>query len=407
MQLSVDLATTPDLRAFRDELSAWLAQNLTDDFRRCGLEDPSGSSGENFERRREWQRRLHAGGWAGVHWPRDHGGRGASLAEYAIFLGACAEAGAPEPVNQIGLNMVGPTLIAHGTREQRELLPGILSADDIWCQLFSEPDAGSDLGGIRTRARPVGAADDGQGGWIVTGQKVWTTLGPMAARGLLLARTGVGEAGFAGLSSFLIDMRAPGVTVRGLRQMGGETHFAEVFLNEVRVPSTDIVGREGDGWAVATSTLVHERTTAILSRHPSTSAAASMLVALAGRPGMDPVGRDQAIAAWIEAQLLRISGYRGVLAAPPGGAAPAALTQRLQWGLVNRRIFNLGITLQGTDALIEPDPAVPGEREARAWHELFFASRGWTIGGGTSEIQRNMLAEKVLGLPKETRAGTP
>jgi alkylation response protein AidB-like acyl-CoA dehydrogenase len=220
MQLRADLATTPELIEFRDELRVWLDRHLTDEFKSDPLADPTGAEGEAFERRRAWQRVLHGGGWVGVHWPAEYGGRGATLAEYALFLVTCGEAGAPEPINVIGLNMVGPTLIEHGTPEQQALLADMLSAETIWCQLFSEPEAGSDLGAIKTRARR-----QADGRWVVSGQKVWTSLGPRADLGLLLARTGKAPTGFRGLSCFVVDMHAPGVTVRGLRQMGGQTHL--------------------------------------------------------------------------------------------------------------------------------------------------------------------------------------
>ena len=391
MQLRADLATTPELIAFRDELRAWLDRHLTDEFKTDPLADPTGAEGEAFGRRREWQRVLHEGGWVGVHWPAEYGGRGATLAEYAVFLVTCGEAGAPDPVNVIGLNMVGPTLIEHGTPEQQALLPAILSAETIWCQLFSEPEAGSDLGAIKTRAR---RRPDGS--WVVSGQKVWTSLGPAADLGLLLARTGEAPTGFRGLSCFVIDMHAPGVTVRGLRQMGGQTHFSEVFLDDVVLAADALIGREDDGWSVATNTLGHERTTAILSRHASTMHFASALLGLAARPGVRPGDRDRAISAWIEAQLFRLNGYRGVAAAVRGESSPAPWTQRMQWGLLSRRLFEAGAALRGADALLlgsDDDP----------WGTLLLASRGWTIGGGTTEIQRNMLAEKILGLPREPK----
>ena len=386
MRLRADLAYTPELRAFRDELAAWLAEHLTPEFAGPELEDPTGASGEAFERRRAWQRELYDGGWVGVHWPKDHGGRGAGLVEYALYLLTCAEAGAPDPVNTIGLSMVGPTLIDHGSPEQLALLPGILSAEAIWAQLFSEPEAGSDLGAIRTRAQAASG-----GGWVVNGQKVWTTWGPVADMGFLLARTG--GSGFAGLSCFVLDMHAPGVTVRGLRQMGGETHFSEVFLDDVELPADALVGEEGHGWSVATGTLAHERTTAILSRHASTLRAAAALLQLARRPGVTPSDRDRAMAAWVEAQLLCLSGYRAVVAAAENRPSPAVWIQRLQWGLVNRRLFEVAAALRGPEAMLAGD----------AWDDLLLTSRGWTIGGGTSEIQRNMLAEKILGLPRESK----
>ncbi|HEV7862853.1 MAG TPA: acyl-CoA dehydrogenase family protein [Acidimicrobiia bacterium] len=391
MQLRADLASTPELVKFRDELAAWLDRHLTDEFKIDALADPTGAEGEAFERRRAWQRVLHKGGWIGVNWPAEYGGRGATLAEYAVFLVTCADAGAPEPINSIGLNMVGPTLIENGTPAQQALLPDVLSADTIWCQLFSEPEAGSDLGAIKARAR---RQDDGA--WVVSGQKVWTSFGPVADLGLLLARTGDAPTGFRGLSCFIVDMHAPGVTVRGLRQMGGQTHFSEVFLDDVVLPADAIVGQPDDGWAVATNTLGHERTTAILSRHASTLHSASALLGLAGRPGVRPSDRDRAVADWIEAQLFRLNGYRGVAAAVGGSSSPAAWTQRMQWGLLTRRIFETAASLRGPEALLltgDDDP----------WGTLLLTSRGWTIGGGTTEIQRNMLGEKILGLPREPK----
>ena len=392
MQLRADLATTPELAKFRDELRAWLDRHLTDEFTTDPLADPTGAEGEAFERRRAWQRVLHEGGWIGVHWPAEYGGRGATLAEYALFLVTCGEAGAPEPINVIGLNMVGPTLIEHGTPDQQALLPAILSAETIWCQLFSEPEAGSDLGAVRTRAR---RRDDGS--WVVSGQKVWTSLGPAADLGLLLARTGEAPHGFRGLSCFVVDMHAPGVTVRGLRQMGGQTHFSEVFLDDVVLPADALAGELDDGWSVATNTLGHERTTAILSRHASTIAAASALLGLAARPGVRAPDRDRAVAAWIEAQLFRLNGYRGVAAAVRGDSSPASWTQRMQWGLLSRRLFETAAGLRGAEALLL------GDGDGDPWGTLLLASRGWTIGGGTTEIQRNMLGEKILGLPREPK----
>ena len=391
MQLRADLATSPELIEFRRELRAWLDRHLTDEFKSDPLADPTGAEGEAFERRRAWQRILHQGGWIGVHWPREYGGRGATLAEYALFLVTCGEAGAPEPINTIGLNMVGPTLIEHGTPEQQRLLQGILSADTIWCQLFSEPEAGSDLGAIKARARR-----QADGSWVVSGQKVWTTLGPASDLGLLLARTGDAPTGFRGLSCFLVDMHGPGVAVRGLRQLGGQTHFSEVFFDDVVLPADAIVGQVNDGWAVATNTLGHERTTAILSRHASTTHFASALLGLAGRSGVREADRDLAVAAWIETQLFRLNGYRGVAAAVRGEHSPASWTQRMQWGVLNCRILETAAVLRGTDALLLHGGDDP-------WGTLLLASRGWTIGGGTTEIQRNMLAERILGLPREPK----
>ena len=197
-----------------------------------------------------------------------------------------------------------------------------------------------------------------------------------------------------------MDMRAPGVTVRGLRQMSDNVHFAEVFLDDVVLPAGALVGKENEGWTVASSTLAHERTTAILSRHATTLAAAASMLDLARRPGTAAALRDQALATWSEAQIFCLNGYRGVAEASNGGFSPATWLQRMQWGLVSRRIFETAAALRGAGALVTDDPADP---DAALWNRLLLASRGWTIGGGTTEIQRNMLGEKVLGLPREPK----
>jgi alkylation response protein AidB-like acyl-CoA dehydrogenase len=388
-RLPADLADTDELQAFASEVRQWLGDNLTDEFRQPTLVDPTAADGNEFEVRRRWQRILDSGGWAGVHWPREHGGRGVSLVEHAIFLQESARAGAPEPVNVIGLSMVGPTIIQHGGEQHLALLPAILAADDIWCQLFSEPDAGSDLANISTKVREV------DGTWYATGQKVWTSWGMQADRGLLLARTG--DAGRKGLSCFLIDMHAPGVTVRPLRQMSGGEHFCEVFLDNVPMGPDALLGAVGDGWRVAMSTLVSERSTAIFSRHAHVINAAEELLALALEPGVEPAELDRAVQLWSEAQLLRLTAYRGlaIQAENPDNGTPAALLiQRIQWGLTSRAIMTLGYRLASAQS---------GSGAAGRWRTLMLAARGWTIGGGTSEIQRNMIAETVLGLPRQER----
>src|SRR5437868_6193753 len=250
---AVDLTLSQAEEAFRDELRAWLADNHPGS-------EPSGGEEAAFEFRRGWQRKLHEAGWAGLSWPKDYGGRGATLIEQAIFNEEMARAQAPSVANVLGLAMGGPTVVAHGTEEQkRRFLPPILSADEIWCQGFSEPESGSDLASVKTRA--VRDGDE----WVVTGQKVWTTFAHHAKWCMLVARTDPEAPKHKGLTYFLMDMEQDAVQVRPLRQITGETEFNELFIEEARVPHENIVGKEGDGWAVAITTLTHERATLAFS----------------------------------------------------------------------------------------------------------------------------------------------
>jgi alkylation response protein AidB-like acyl-CoA dehydrogenase len=386
--LPVELPGGSQLTAFRTEIRDWLALNLPADLKVPPLRDPTGASGAEFTKRLRWQSILHTGGWAAVHWPTEYGGRGAGLVEHAVFLAECAEAHAPEPANVIGLSMVGPTLIEHGTKAQPACLPLILSGEQMWCQLYSEPDAGSDLGMIRTAATRV------NGGWSVSGQKIWCSWAAVADRGMLLARSAPGR--LDGLTCFLIDMHAPGVDVRPMRQISGDEHFCEVFLDEVYVPDSQVVGEPGAGWTVATTTLTHERTTAIFARHGATIDAADQLAALLERGPVPEPLRDRAARLWSDAQLLRLTAYRGLSEIRSDNLPAALFIQRLAWGRTNKAVFDLAI-----DVISEPpllDQVSPDERAD--WNKLFLASQGWTIGGGTSEIQRNMLASRVLRMAR-------
>jgi len=369
----VDLSFPPASEAFRAELRAWIAANAP------SVPDEFASLADEVGFLRAWQRRLHAGGWVGIHWPREYGGRGASVLEHYVFQEEIAAARAPEIINRIGVNLVGPTLIAHGTEAQkRRYLPELMPAEEIWCQLFSEPGAGSDLTAVRTRAERRG-----DGCWVVNGQKVWTSYAQFARWGILLARTDPSAPKAKGISYFICDMHAPGVTIRPLRQMTGSDEFNEVFLEDVVLPADALVGRENEGWAIANTTLTHERGTS-----PRQLVIHRMLLndlLRLAREGVDdaapraadPVVRQRLAQHWIDVEITRLNNWR-------------TLTRILMHDTL--------MDVLGPNALCwQPGPhAVAGGRLSRSW--LYY--RAASIFAGTSEIQRNILAERVLGLPR-------
>jgi alkylation response protein AidB-like acyl-CoA dehydrogenase len=376
----VDLTLSPSVESFRDELRAWLADNHP------GPEPDGDLAG--FEFRRNWQRRLHAGGWAGVSWPQAYGGRGATLVEQAIYNEEIVRAQAPSAANVLGLAMGGPTVIAHGTEEQkRRYLEPILSASEIWCQGFSEPGSGSDLASVKTRG-----VRDGDG-WVVTGQKVWTTLAQHAKWCMLVARTDPDAPKHKGLTYFLMDMEQDGVQVRPLRQITGEAEFNELFIEEARIPDENIVGGEGNGWAVAITTLMHERATLAFGLQIAVKLALRELMDLVRESGAtsDPLVRDRLAQLYIEAEVLRLNAYRGLSAIMRDGVpGPEGSLGKWQWAEVNQALTELAMDLLGPRAVLQDD----------TWTFRFLRARANSIEGGTTEILKNIVAERVLGLPR-------
>jgi alkylation response protein AidB-like acyl-CoA dehydrogenase len=376
----VDLTLSPSEEAFRDELRAWLIGNHP------GREPDGDLAG--FEFRREWQRQLHEAGWAGVSWPREYGGRGATLVEQAIYNEEFVRAKAPSAANVLGLAMGGPTVIAHGTEEQkRRYLEPILSASEIWCQGFSEPGSGSDLASVKTRG-----VRDGDG-WVVTGQKVWTTLAQHAKWCMLVARTDPDAPKHKGLTYFLMDMEQDGVQVRPLRQITGEAEFNELFIEEARIPDENIVGGEGNGWAVAITTLMHERATLAFGLQIAVKLALRELMDLVRESGAtgDPLVRDRLAQLYIEAEVLRLNAYRGLSAIMRDGVpGPEGSLGKWQWAEVNQALTELAMDLRGPRAVLQDD----------TWTFRFLRARANSIEGGTTEILKNIVAERVLGLPR-------
>jgi alkylation response protein AidB-like acyl-CoA dehydrogenase len=394
----VDFALSPAEQAFRDGFRQWLAANGPGDWARLRRTFASGAARVAFLR--DWQRRLYEAGYVGLDWPREYGGRGATPMEHAIFYEEMARARAPELPNAIGLDMAGPALIRHGTDAQKRThLPRILSAEHIFCQGFSEPNAGSDLAAVETRAVRSGDA------FVVNGQKVWTSFAHYADWCILLARTDPSAPKHRGLTFFLVDMASPGVTVRSLRQASGDAEFNELFFENVRVPAGRVVGRVGGGWEVAITTLMFERGPRTLARQQILRAGIDAALELARATARDsdraePVVRQRLARLYVDAEALRLSTLRALTrlerAAPPGPEGSAA---KLFWSETWQRVLELILELEGPYAML-------GEGSPRAiddgyWQFRFLRSRGDTIAAGTSEIQRNIIAERVLGLPKD------
>jgi len=394
----VDFTFTETQERFRTEVRQWLEANLPDDLRGRAFAS-SRCAPDEVAKLRAWQKRMHTAGYVGLDWPHDFGGRGASLVEQIILYQEMARAGSPQFVNRGGLSMLGPTLMKHGTPDQqRRFLPRVLTADDLWCQGFSEPNAGSDLANLQTRATRTGDRPDR---FVVKGQKVWTSMAHVADWCFLLARTDPDAPRHKGLSFLLVDMRAPGITVRPLRQMTGEAEFNEVFFDDVAVPAENLVGPEHGGWAVALTTLMYERDLLTFIRHISLRHALERLVGLVRERGRsrDPVVRQEVAALWIGEQVLQLNAYRSLTKILRGGEpGPEGSTSKLFWSQLDQELAEAGSRLLGLHGqLLEGTPRAPADGHW-AYYELLAQASG--IRAGTSEVLRNILGERVLGLPK-------
>jgi alkylation response protein AidB-like acyl-CoA dehydrogenase len=389
----VDLTLSPSEEAFRDELRAWLEENNPG---RSPDDDDGG-----FEFRRRWQHQLHGAGYAGLSWPKEYGGRGATLIEQAIFSEEMVRANAPSPANILGLAMGGPVVITHGTEEQKQrFLERILSAEEIWCQGFSEPEAGSDLASLRTRAVKK------NGEWVVTGQKVWTTYAHVAKWCMLVARTDPDAPKHQGLTYFIMDMEQEGVEVKPLVQITGEAEFNEIFMEEARIPEENVIGEVGQGWAVAITTLMNERTGIAFASQALLQMQLRKLIELArstshngGSLADDPQIRDRIAQLYIETQVLRLTAYRGLTSVMKTGIpGPEGSLGKWQWAEVNQRLTELALEIEGPySQLARGSEYAIDDAE---WQYLFLRSRANSIEGGTTEILKNIVAERVLGLPK-------
>ncbi len=378
----MDLRDTPEEAQFRGELRAWVDANLP------AVKRGGRGGAQRFDDpfMREWSRMLFEAGYAGLTWPKEYGGQGAPPSFQAILYEELAAVQAPIHIGVIGLNMAGPTIIAHGTEEQKaRYLQPLLAADEIWCQGFSEPDAGSDLAAARTRAERRGEV------YVVNGQKVWSSFAHIADFCILVTQSDPEAPRYRNLTYLLVDMHAAGVEVRPLRQITGEAEFNEIFFSDVEVPVENRLGDEGDGWQVAMTTLLHERATLGFALTATFDALFGRLLEETEQREATPFVRDALAREWIELQGLRFTNYRALGTYQRTGVpGPEGSGVKLRWSEANQRLTKLARELRGPDGILDDG----------WWNHQQLRSRGNTIEAGTSEVLRNIIAERVLGLPR-------
>jgi alkylation response protein AidB-like acyl-CoA dehydrogenase len=377
----MDLSFTPDELEFAREVRDWIGAHLELPPRFESLDD-------EVVWGRAWQAKLAEGRWVGIHWPAEYGGRGASPVQVAIFNMEYARSRALQPVNRVGINLAGPTLLAHGTEAQKQRwLPHILDASEIWCQLFSEPDAGSDLASLTTRAVAV------EGGYLLSGQKVWTSYAQYASFGICLARTDPDASKHRGISYIVVPMDAPGIEIRPLVQITGEAEFNEVFLDEVFVPEDHVVGPLHQGWAVANTTLAHERGTAFPFKEQVVHEVfLDELYSLAAERGvLDDLDVAEGLAqSFVELRILRLHNWRTLSRLARGiEPGPESSTVKLQWTDTTQHLSARALDILGAEAPL-----------AGRWARQWLWSQAASIAGGTSEVQRTIIGDRLLGLPR-------
>ena len=392
----VDTRFSAEDEAFRREIAAWLARELSGEFAPLRGRGGPGDEHAFVDERRAWERRLGEAGWIGIGWPREYGGRGLPLLRQVIFYEEYARAGGPGRLGHIGEGLLGPTLIAFGTDAQkRRFLPAILRGEEIWCQGYSEPNAGSDLANVQTRAARDG--DD----WVIHGQKVWTSWAAWSDWGFVLCRTEPGSERHRGLSYLLVPMRQPGVQIRPIVQITGDSEFSEVFYDGARTAAENVVGAAGDGWKVAMGTLAFERGASTLGQQMLFQNELDEIVREAQRTGRaaDPGIRRRLADAWMGLRIQRYHALRVLATADRPELSREAMITKIFWATWHRELGKLAMDVLGDEAeQTEGEPY----RLSRL-QRLFLFSRADTIYAGSNEIQRNLIGERALGLPREPR----
>jgi alkylation response protein AidB-like acyl-CoA dehydrogenase len=387
----MDLGLTASETTFRDELRAWLKANLP-----TKMVKTADNATAYYQYLKDWQQKLYDGGWAGVSWPKEYGGRGASFIEQAIFQEEMALADAPERMGTIGQGLVGPTIIAAGTEQQKKrYLPKILSGKEIWCQGFSEPNAGSDVAGLETKA-----VLDGDH-FVINGQKIWTSYAHIAEQCLLIVRTDPAAQKHKGITALLVDMTLPGISVRPLKMMSGDSGFNEMFFTNLRVPVCAVIGKVNDGWNVAITALANERANlgtglyVVFKRNLDAVVAQAKKIKRGGRPVIqDPVIRQRLAQAYVDLEVFRLNTTRSLsMLNKTGAPGPEGSIQKLYWSELNQRMAQIAMEVLGPYAQLS-------DYDDGRWIYNYLRSRGNTIEAGTSEVQRNIIAQRVLGLPR-------
>ena len=395
----MEFRDTPEEAAYRDEVRTWLAEHLVGEFAELG--GKGGPADEHaWDVRVAWEQALGRDRWIGLGWPVEYGGRGANFVEQVIFSEEYAKAGAPARISFFGEGLFAPTLLAYGTEEQKQrFLPRIQAVEELWCQGYSEPNAGSDLANVQTK----GVLDGDE--WVVNGQKVWTTLAHRAQWCFVVTRTEPDSKGHEGLSYLLVPMDQPGVTIRPLEQMTGSAEFNEVFFDDARTAADNVVGGVGNGWKVAMATLGFERGTAFLSQQLAFKRELQEIIDLAKERGKtdDPLVRQMLADSYVGVEIMKYNGMRMLTSLVRKGVlGPEASIGKLFWSSWHRTLGERAMKVLGADALtVLGEPG--GAYELDELHRIFMFSRSETIYAGSSEIQRNIIGERVLGLPREPR----
>ena len=385
--------------AFRNEVADWLAANLCGEFEQIRYRGGPGDEHSYVQERKAWERKLHEGGWTGLGWPCAYGGRGATIEQQVIFNEEYARAGGPGRMGHIGETLTGPTLIAFGTEQQKQrFLPGILRGEDLWCQGYSEPSAGSDLANVKTRAR----YDEARGRWLITGQKVWTSLAHESQYCFVIARTDPASVGQKGLGFFLLAMDQPGIEVRPIEQLTGTSEFNEVFFDDAVCGADDIVGAPGEGWKVAMGLLGFERGVSTLGQQMLFQNEFDEVVRIARENGAatDPALRQRIADAHVGLRIMRFNSMRMLSGGGDDGSlSREAMIYKLYWATWHRNLGKLAMDVLGPESeILDGAPY-----QLNRLQSLFLFTRSDTIYGGTNQIQRNIIAERALGMPREPR----